>query len=440
MRTTLPKLWCVYATKDNVKVLEKYRKTLKPVEKSFKLEPGNYLVNEWYDGSYVSWAIDLPNRKGEYEGYVELTFEEFKALVLDVSKRWRITVTVENREELENWRKTVVKKANRPDVTCLIDESLGRWLVSDWYDGTFLAYAMSGESTKEYPEISLEEFRRLVSKVEPFVLPEKWCIKSGDRAVVDYCNMYGSIPKYTKSQCAQYYCHFPAWNRCTTVNHIVKGYTEISLEQFKEYVMKKEEGLPKEWCLAVTAENLQEVENWRTCGAIGHPRGYVLSRGCSKALDKEADGWHTSEKPKGVPEITFEQFKKYVLNKKEGMNTIIGYNLKKFIDGEAVARELGTHARPTSSGVWMPAYGGVYDKAVRLGILDTCFEPVFETIPDITIKGYKAEFTEDGVRFGCQAYTKEFVIQLADTLEKNSFNMDYSKEIRTLAAYLKKNK
>lgn len=95
-----------------------------------------------------------------------------------------------------------------------------------------------------YKEITVEQFRKYVLKQdEEFVLPKKWCIKSGDRSVVDYCNKYGAKPPYGEIECNNNYCHFPATNnnRATTLSDIQPGYTEITLEQFKKYVLKQKE-------------------------------------------------------------------------------------------------------------------------------------------------------------------------------------------------------
>lgn len=74
---------------------------------------------------------------------------------------------------------------------------------------------------------------------DDFVLPEKWCIKSGENLVLDYCNENG-INSYSKSELQANYAHFPSYDNCTTCSYILKGYTEITFEQFKKYVLKDE--------------------------------------------------------------------------------------------------------------------------------------------------------------------------------------------------------
>jgi len=71
--------------------------------------------------------------------------------------------------------------------------------------------------------------------------------------------------------------------------------------------------------------------------------------------------------------------------------------------------------------------GDVYVDAYKMKLVTST--------PNITIKGYKAEFTEDSVSFGCQTYSKEFVLTLANCLRKNSFAMEIRDEIMEIAKY-----
>lgn len=92
-----------------------------------------------------------------------------------------------------------------------------------------------------YREINFEEFLKItgskdVSNTDK--LPDKWCIKSGDLAVVNYCNKYGAIPPYTTWQCSNAYSHFPSIGG-TTFDKIQPGYIEISLADFKRLVLKQ---------------------------------------------------------------------------------------------------------------------------------------------------------------------------------------------------------
>lgn len=78
-----------------------------------------------------------------------------------------------------------------------------------------------------------------------FVLPEKWCVKFNYKEVVDYCNKYGACKPYYyhSSSDGVLFAHFPSFDggRFTTSKCIEKGYTEITFEQFKKYVIKEDE-------------------------------------------------------------------------------------------------------------------------------------------------------------------------------------------------------
>lgn len=69
------------------------------------------------------------------------------------------------------------------------------------------------------------------------IIPEKWCIKMNNQDVIDYCNKYGKIPPYQISNTL--YAHFPDINGATSTDDIHKNYTEISLEFFREHILKK---------------------------------------------------------------------------------------------------------------------------------------------------------------------------------------------------------
>ena len=55
--------------------------------------------------------------------------------------------------------------------------------------------------------------------------------------------------------------------------------------------------------------------------------------------------------------------------------------------------------------------------------------------PQIEINGYKAEFHNKYVKFGCQSYSKEFIITLNDALQNNNLKMDYKNQIKQIADY-----
>lgn len=73
--------------------------------------------------------------------------------------------------------------------------------------------------------------------VELTELPEKWCIR-GYEEVAKYSNKYGECLPYAENtyQFHHYPCYEPG---CTTSSEIKEGYVEITLEQFKKWVLKE---------------------------------------------------------------------------------------------------------------------------------------------------------------------------------------------------------
>lgn len=92
---------------------------------------------------------------------------------------------------------------------------------------------------KEYSILPKQTVDKFVLKDE-FILPEKWCIKSGDQRVVDYCNKYGVFKNsYKEGECSRNYAHFPSYSGATTNSTIAENYIEITLDQFIKYVLKQ---------------------------------------------------------------------------------------------------------------------------------------------------------------------------------------------------------
>ena len=76
---------------------------------------------------------------------------------------------------------------------------------------------------------------------DSFVLPEKWCINRKDKPeVIKWFNKNAVKGQDYSKYLLGYYTHYPSWrNNCHTYENILEGYTEITLEQFKKYVLKK---------------------------------------------------------------------------------------------------------------------------------------------------------------------------------------------------------
>ena len=187
-----------------------------------------------------------------------------------------------------------------------------------------------------------EEINKAENKLEnlekEFVLPEKWCInklanpeiigewfnKNSDvpvehRSLVDYCTDLNNLP----------YLHYPkCFSASCLSKEVQKGYTEITFEQFKKYVMKEEDkveeepkedtkSIPKYWYIENKYQEVRDyladaynepfIKNWIDCIYIGFDGSNNHSGcqgfGCGMLAENNAI------------KITIEQFREYFLNK-----------------------------------------------------------------------------------------------------------------------------
>jgi hypothetical protein len=79
MLTELPEKWCFTSTKESVDIIKKWR-IEETKNENFDYSIGNHYCSD--NGSVQGWMHFAPERK---KGYIELTFEEFKRLVLKES-------------------------------------------------------------------------------------------------------------------------------------------------------------------------------------------------------------------------------------------------------------------------------------------------------------------------------------------------------------------
>lgn len=84
MRDKLPEKWCITSTKENVEVIEDYFQQLKPSIGRDSSIGNHHCVDGHQYGGYMYFASYKKN------GYDELTFEEFKILVLKETIQYEI--------------------------------------------------------------------------------------------------------------------------------------------------------------------------------------------------------------------------------------------------------------------------------------------------------------------------------------------------------------
>lgn len=176
--------------------------------------------------------------------------------------------------------------------------------------------------------------------------------------------------------------------------------------------------LPEKWCIKATEENINILDEWRQ-KQIDYTPGYLFSVGdylvSKHHRDNSYVNWNRNRMHIDFPEyteITFDQFKKYVLKQETNMEKeIIGYKLKKdYLNNINVKNALdaifGEKWWTTNSKENFDTNGwhfkvnnpneGCTGKAKSAGVLDLWFEPVYEDeyeVGDWVItKGYSSTY------------------------------------------------
>lgn len=219
---------------------------------------------------------------------------------------------------------------NEFDVKAAYNFQMFPYLVND-YNGNGESCVgttnIVGTSNREVHEIwNLNIFLQYCGIEPKFILPEKWCVKASSCETVQqfflsYKN--NDISDFVRADYFDYYFHSSTVgnNWQFAYQEIQEGFTEITFEQFKKYVMKSEFILPKKWYCVVTEENKEMLNKWRKTVAASHLKvnvhaNYLIlskhavdnSNYHSSFLDFKQDDDYTD-----YVEITTEQFKQYVL-------------------------------------------------------------------------------------------------------------------------------
>lgn len=153
---------------------------------------------------------------------------------------------------------------------------------------------------------------------EGFILPEKWQIEitpHNANMLIDWRGLNIT----SRDDNAYMLCDVPNGHHASVTRGFVsttkrQDYTEITTEQFKQYVLNQkptetttEFVLPEKWAIAVTAENKDEISVWRA-GALYDTNGYCLS--IHQGYWVESLGRRYED----YTLISTEIFRKYVLN------------------------------------------------------------------------------------------------------------------------------
>ena len=103
------------------------------------------------------------------------------------------------------------------------------------------------------------------------------------------------------------------WNR--------KEMTYVTFDEWKAEFVKDESELPKDWCLKLTDDNLEYISKIRYI-SIKNETGYITSN----LINNKWNFWRYTREPFGN-EITFEQFRKYVMKEESKEEIINNYEI-----------------------------------------------------------------------------------------------------------------
>ena len=148
---------------------------------------------------------------------------------------------------------------------------------------------------------------------------------------------------------------------------------------YQEFIDKYEFELPERWCIKINSDNIDTIKKWIhsrpdfDSDYLVRMRGFALSD-CN--IDKSYQNW-SSNKPSEYIEITFEQFKKYVLKEETMDKKIIGYKLIKLEYYEAACK-IGDTNLKSRLGENIAIADSTTDALKEAGVLDLWFEPIYK--------------------------------------------------------------
>ena len=215
-----------------------------------------------------------------------------------------------------------------------------------------------------------------------------------------------------------------------------KSYNVYTFEQFKEMYLEEEFVLPEKWCIEVTDENRDILNNYRI-----NIKKYSITPITYKYMYKDGSG--DSFTLFYAKEITFKQFLKYILKQETMEKEIIGYELKKDCEIylEALNKISGSFSSQKDRPYNVGSIGSIYYNGFKkAGVLELWFEPVYKEEKTI-VKMYssnKGEFEIEVV--GKKAYYRpdnkelslQFIKNILNLFENKTIGLEYSIEIDTI--------
>jgi hypothetical protein len=221
-------------------------------------------------------------------------------------------------------------------------------------------------------------------------LPEYFCVKNDQSqlfkdTVIKYINDNFSECFVGDAEDCYYGCDPNGTHHFSNFNDFCGRPTLLTLTEFIDLTTETEFVLPKNWHIITTPENLKAVSEWRlesTCVTLGLDLAVGCSTNNSNSRDHNPKYALKSNTYDFGIEITFDQFKKYVLKEDDDIKKIIGYKLiKPEYEKAAIAITKYDENGVTSFQSWMmQSCDGAFAKRLKQAdVLDSWFEPVYNT-------------------------------------------------------------
>lgn len=298
-------------------------------------------------------------------------------------------------------------------------------------------------------------FTKKVSGIEG--LPEKWCIHRKDYPEVQewFCENATSGANYREYLNGWMTCYPSFGNGNYSIPNVPRDYKEITIEQFRKYVLtqKEEFKLPDKWTINIRKLSQEEKDivgryfskhSGHDCYLQLHYFGYISSHNNVGEKITECHGC-TKEANfadfKKFEYITFEEFEKYVLS--QDKQQVIGYKFKQSMKKYEAAALAIAKTREWNPSLSYDVQKGCMSEEylASANVLDEWFDAVYKPeYPVISIGGYDAKFEEDGfVQFGCKRFTKEEVLGFGNVLVKSGLKIEtYNDQVLDVYRYFKK--
>lgn len=313
------------------------------------------------------------------------------------------------------------------------------------------AWMTTSDNRQLLPSIKTLDF---IEK-EVFVLPKKWCLKyeGDDQEVLRYFGRLKGVENFYLNVRQKWLVYFHSSDNGNGISneYVHEGYTEITFEQFKKYVLKEtvmEEKIDKvndEFIVDCT--NYSKQERQRVYAFLIKNRGYSENYSTNHAAvivcnKTEGDSNYcgvvgAQSKYSTYPVYRFKEFKDKYLNYGK---VILGYKAPfdmyegKLKEGTLVKQFPQPHMNKAYG---IPAANGFFDQNILIPKeIATTWETVYEEKKLPKINGYDGKIVTKGndiyVQYGCAEFHSEWLKAMA---YHNTGPIDYARsQFRTAVA------